>query len=79
MKFHFKENHEPYAVHTPIPIPHHWEDAVKKDIEKDVRLGILEKVPEGTPVTWCSRMVVQPKKDGTPRRTVDLQELKKAT
>ena len=79
MKFHFKDDYEPHAVHTPIPIPHHWEDTVKEDIDRDVRLGILEKVPEGTPVEWCARMVVQPKKDGTPRRTVDLQELKKAT
>ena len=20
----FKEDHKPYAVHTPIPVPHHW-------------------------------------------------------
>ena len=79
MKFHFKENYQPHAVHTPLPIPHHWEDTVKDDIDRDVRLGILEKVPEGTPVEWCARMVVQPKSDGKPRRTVDLQELKKAT
>ena len=79
MKFHFKENYEPYAVHTPLPIPHHWEGAVKSDIDRDVRLGIIEKVPEGTPVEWCARMVVQPKSDGKLRRTVDLQELKKAT
>ena len=28
---------------------------------------------------WCSRMVVAPKKDGTPQRTVDLQRLNAAT
>ena len=79
MKLHFKDQYKPHAVHTPIPIPYHWEDAVKEDIDRDIRLGILEKVPEGTPVEWCARMVVQPKKNGKPRRTVDLQELKKAT
>ena len=30
-------------------------------------------------MTWCSRMVVAAKKDGSPRRTVDLQQLSKAT
>ena len=75
----FKEDTLPYAIHTPIPIPHHWKDKVKKDIDRDVRLGIIEPVPQGTPTKWCSRMVVAPKKDGTPRRTVDLQQLKKAT
>ena len=79
MKIHFKEKYTPHAVHTPIPIPHHWEEKVKSDIDRDVSLDILEKLPEGTPVEWCARMVVQPKKDGEPRRTVDLQELKKAT
>lgn len=31
----------------------------------------------GTPVTWCQRMVIAAKKDGTPRRTVDFQPLNK--
>ena len=79
MKIHFKDNYEPHAVHTPIPYPYHWEDDVDADIDRDVRLDILEKVPEGTPVTWCSRMVVQAKKNGKPRRTVDLQKLNNAT
>ena len=75
----FKEGATPYAVHTPIPVPHHWKETVKHDIDRDVRLGIIEPVPQGTPTTWCARMVVAPKKDGTPRRTVDLQHLNKAT
>ena len=75
----FKEDVMPYAVHAPIPIPHHWKQKVKEDIDRDVRLGILEPVPQGTHTVWCARMVVAPKKDGTPRRTVDLQELNKCT
>ena len=47
MKIHFKDSYTPHAVHTPIPIPHHWEEKVKKDIDRDVKLDILEKVPEG--------------------------------
>ena len=52
---------------------------MKEDLDRDVRLGIIEPVPPGTPTLWCSRMVVAPKKDGTPRRTVDLQKLNAAT
>ena len=75
----FKDGAVPHAVHTPIPIPHHWKTKVKDDLDRDVRLGIIEKVPQGTPTNWCARMVVAPKKDGSPRRTVDLQQLNKAT
>jgi len=30
------------------------------------------------PTVWCSRMVFAPKKDGSPRRTIDLQQVNKA-
>ena len=75
----FKEGAEPKAIHTPVPVPYHWKNQVKADIDRDVRLGIIEPVPVGTPVTWLSRMVVAPKKDGSPRRTVDLQRVNAAT
>ena len=48
---------------------------MKADLDRDVRLGIIEPVPPGTPTVWCSKMVVVAKKDGSPRRTVDLQHL----
>ena len=66
---------KPTAHHTPIPVPIHWQDEVKADLDRDVRLGVLEPVPVGTPVTWCSKMVVAAKKSGKPRRTVDFQAL----
>ena len=66
---------EPVAFHTPIPVPIHWQDEVKAGLDRDVQLGVLEPVPVGEPVTWCHRMVVCAKKDGTPRRTVDFQPL----
>ena len=65
----------PVAHHTPIPVPVHWQEAVKDGLDQDVRLGVLEPVPVGTPVTWCHKMVICPKKSGKPRRTVDLQAL----
>ena len=64
---------KPVAVHKPALVPIHWQEKVHQDLERDVRLGVLEKVDPNTPVTWCSRMVITPKADGTPRRTVDLQ------
>ncbi|MEL6802297.1 MAG: reverse transcriptase domain-containing protein, partial [Bacteroidota bacterium] len=67
----------PVAHHTPIPVPLHWMEQVKEGLDQDVRLGVLKPVPVGEPVTWCHRMVVCAKKDGKPRRTVDLQALNK--
>ena len=66
---------EPKAYHTPIPVPLHWQSAVKDGLDQDVALGVLEPVPIGEPVTWCHRMVVCAKKNGKPRRTVDFQAL----
>lgn len=65
----------PVARHTPIPVPIHWQEQVKAGLDQDVRLGVIEPVPVGTPVTWCHQMVVCAKKSGKPRRTVDLQAL----
>ena len=65
----------PLTVHKPALVPIHWQERVFQDLERDVRLGVLEKVGPNTPVTWCSRMVVAAKADLSPRRTVDLQHL----
>ncbi len=66
-------------AYRPIPVPHHYKTAVKADLDRDVRLGVIEKVPQGEVHDWCSRMVITPKSNGKPRRTVDFQELNKAT
>lgn len=65
----------PTAHHSPIPVPLHWQDEVKAGLDRDVRLGVLEPVPIGEPVTWCHRMVICAKKNGSPRRTIDFQPL----
>ena len=70
-------NAVPFAIHKPIPIPVHWQEDVYAGLKQDERLGVIETVPIGTPVTWCHKMVVVPKKSGKPRRTVDLQPLNK--
>ncbi len=75
----FKENVVPHCVHTPLKVPVHWQKTVKDRLDKDVKLQIIEPVPQNTHVEWCGRMVVAAKSDGSPRITVDLQELGKAT
>lgn len=65
----------PVAHHKPVPVPLHWRDEVKAGLDQDVLLGVIEPVPIGEPVTWCHRMVVCPKKNGKPRRTIDFQAL----
>ena len=75
MKLMVDPDAEPVAHHTPIPVPIHWRDAVKAGLDQDVRLGVIEPVPVGEPITWCHRMVVCAKKNGESRRTVDFQAL----
>ena len=77
IEIHIDPEAQPRVCHTPSNIPLHWRDQVERDIQRDEALGILEKVPYGEPVTWCHRMVVTRKHDGTPRRTVDLSPLNK--
>ena len=76
-KIHIKEDAVPFAAHTPIPTPHHWKKEVKDQLDRDVKLKVIRKVPIGEPTDWCMRMVVVPKRDGKPRRTVDFQPINK--
>ena len=48
-------------------------------LQANVDLGVIEKVPEGVPTKWCSRMVIQPKKSGNLRMTVDLTKVNDVT
>ena len=45
-------------------VPLHWQEDVKANLDRDVRLGVLEPVPTREPVTWCHRMVICAKKNG---------------
>ena len=77
MRLMIDQNAKPVAIHKAIPVPIHFQEDVKEGLNTDVRLGVLEPVPEGTPTTWCHRMVVCSKKCGSCRRTVDFQALNK--
>ena len=67
----------PKACHTPANVPPHWQQRVYDDLLRDEALGVIERVPYGEPVTWCHRMVITRKHDGSSRRTVDLSPLNK--
>ena len=60
------EDATPVAQHTPIPVAIHWQDEMIAGVDQFIRLGVLDYVPIGTPVTRCHRMVVCAKKNGTP-------------
>ena len=75
----FAREVKPSSMHTPIPVPHHWKKKVKEELDCDVALGIMESVPAGTPTVWCSRIVIAPNKNGSHRKTVNLQKLYAAT
>ena len=47
-------------------------------LDRDERLGVIERVPENTPSKLCSRMVTTAKADGSPRRVVDYQAVNTA-
>ena len=79
LRIHVKPGVEPVAIHRPSTIPAHWIVQVRKDIEQDIDLGVLERVLSNTPTTWCSRMHVVGKKIGEPRRVVDLRAVNQAT
>ena len=70
---HLKLDVKPYARHSPIPVPYNWKAEVKASLDRDIGRGIIKPVPIGTPVEWCSIMVIIQKNNGSPCRTVDLQ------
>ena len=77
IKIQIDKDANPKAFHTPAIIPIHWQEKVHSDLFRDVDLGVIEPVPCGEPVSWCHRMVITKKQDGSPRRTVDLSPLNK--
>ena len=70
---------KPVVCHKPGNVPLHFQEEVKAGLEKDVRLGVLRKIPTNTPVdSFLHRMVIVTKKNGRARRTVDLKPLNRA-
>ena len=65
--------------YKPIPVPFHFKQSAKRDIDRDIRMGVLQKKPQGEATTYCSQTVFTPKTNGEPRRTIDFQDLNDAT
>ena len=58
-----KKKINPICTSRIFAIPLHMVDQVKKDLDTDVRLGILEKVEgQGNHSTWLSPMLIVPKR-----------------
>ena len=51
LQLHVDPEAAPVACHKVVPVPLHWREQVKADLERDVRIGVLEKLPDNTPVT----------------------------
>ena len=77
MEAYIDPNAVPKVVHTPVTTPLHWREQVKEQLDRDVQLGVIEKVEPNTPVTWCHRAFWTRKANGEPRHVVDLQALNK--
>ena len=58
---HIKPSAKLVAQHTPIFIPIHWKKIIKESLDHDVQQSTITPVPIGTPVKWCSPMVVTSK------------------
>ena len=77
MKFHIDPEAKPVAFRKPVPVPLCWQEQVETELNDDVTIGVLERVPHGEATEWCFRMVLDRKSNGDPRRTVDLSPLNK--
>lgn len=77
LKFHLKPDASFDVATTPAMIPLHDLEEVRKQLNSDVALGVLEEVPYGQPRVCCHRMVIVRKPDGGIRRTVDMSSLNK--
>ena len=65
--------------YRPIPVPFHFKQSAKRDINRDIRMGVLQRTPQGEATTYCSQTVFTPKSNIEPRRTIDYQDLNEAT
>ena len=75
IRIHVKPDAKPVAIHKAASVPIHFRKEVEELNEEDEALGVIEPVPDGHPTVWQSRLVITPKADGSPRRTVDLSHL----
>jgi hypothetical protein len=49
------------VAEKPRPVAYHLQPALKQWLKEGVEADLFLKLPDNTPVTWCSPLVVQPK------------------
>ncbi len=79
LELHIDESVPHKPARTPAMVPIHDQEQIKAQLDEDVALGVIEPVPYGQVPKYCHRMVITRKADGTPRRTIDMSSLNKAT
>lgn len=77
VKIHTRPDVKPIA-HRYRPVPLALEAEVEAYIQRFLRLGIIERVPEGEVPQWVSQIVPIKKKSGKLRICVDLRDVNKA-
>ena len=77
LRIHINPEAQPVCHQNAWLVAIHLREQVKGQLEEDVRLGLIERVPIGTPTKWQSRMNVVQKPNGKQRRTVDFHDLNK--
>lgn len=79
LRLHLDKSMKPVVCHKAGNVLVHFQAEVKAGLDRDVRIGVLRKVPVNNPVkSFCSRMCIATKKTGKPRRTVDFKALNRA-
>ena len=48
LRLFFDVKAKPVAAHKPAAVPLHWDARVKAGLDRDVRLGVVERVPVNT-------------------------------
>jgi hypothetical protein len=70
---HLREGAQPFVLNTPRRVPVPLMQAVKDELDRMQRLGVIELVE--IPTEWCVGIVVVPKTNGHVRICVDLTKL----
>ena len=68
-----KEDANPYSLFVPRNVSIPYRPKVKEELIRMEKMGVISKII--TPTSWCTGMVVVPKKSGAVRICVDLKPL----
>ena len=75
-KIQIKKEAKPYSIYVPRPVPIHLQTRVKEELDKMIKLGVIEEAMY--PTAWCCPMVVAMKSHGKIRICSDMTKLNEA-